>query len=154
MGHHRGLRPGSAQAMSAGTGIRHSEFNGSGSDLVHFLQIWILPDRAGRTPGYQEAAFPDAALRNRLGLIASRDGAEGSVVLHQDVAVRVARLDPGASVRHAFAPGRHGYVQVAKGAITLNGHPLAAGDGAALTGEPDAVVSATAASEVLLFDLA
>jgi redox-sensitive bicupin YhaK (pirin superfamily) len=154
MGHRQGLRPGSSQAMSAGTGVRHSEFNGSDSELVHFLQIWILPDRAGRKPGYQEAAFPDTALRNRLGLIAGRDGAEGSVVLHQDVEVRVARLDPGASVRHAFAPGRHGYVQVAKGAVTLNGHPLAAGDGAALSGEAEAMLVAAEASEVLLFDLA
>jgi hypothetical protein len=154
MGHQQGLRPGSAQAMSAGTGVRHSEFNRSSREQVHLLQIWLLPDREGHTPRYQEAAFADADLRNRLGLIASRDGAGGSVLLHQDVEVRVARLDPGASVRHGFQADRHGYVQVARGSVTLNGRTLQAGDGAALSGEPEAVLAAPEASEVLLFDLA
>jgi redox-sensitive bicupin YhaK (pirin superfamily) len=148
------LRPGEAQAMSAGTGIRHSEFNGSDTEPVHFLQIWLLPEAEGLTPGYQQVAFEDASLRNRLGLIASKDGSQGSVVLHQDAQVYVARLDAGSSVRHRFAEGRHGYVQVAKGALALNGHPLKAGDGAQLSSEPEALLTATESSEAILFDLA
>jgi len=154
MGHRMTLRPGSAQAMSAGTGIRHSEFNGSGTEPVHFLQIWLLPGTSGLPPRYQEVAFPDPELRGRLRLIASQDGAEGSVVIHQDVRIHVARLAAGESVGHAFAEGRHGYVQVAKGALELNGTAMQAGDGAALSAEPKATLVASAASEVLLFDLA
>jgi redox-sensitive bicupin YhaK (pirin superfamily) len=154
MGHRRSLQPGSAQAMSAGTGITHSEFNGSSTERVHLLQIWILPDTPGLTPRYQEAAFPGTELANRLRLIASRDGAEGSVRLHQDVKVLVARLDPGIPVQYAFAPGRFGYVQIAKGALHLNDQPMAAGDGAALTEEPAITFTASSPSEVLLFDLA
>ena len=148
------LRPGQAQAMSAGTGIRHSEFNGSATEPVHFLQIWILPEAAGGPARYQQADFDDARLRNRLGLVASRDGAEGSVVLHQDVTIQVARLDAGCSVSHAFLEGRHGYVQVAKGAVSLNGQDLAAGDGARLSFEAEATLTAKEPSEVLVFDLA
>ena len=154
MGHRLTLRPGSAQAMSAGTGIRHSEFNGSSTQVVPLLQIWLLPGVPGLPPRYQETAFPDPELQNRLRLIASPDGAEGSVVIHQDARIHVARLEPGKAVGHAFAPGRHGYVQVAKGALALNGTAMKAGDGAALSGEPEATLVASAASEVLLFDLA
>jgi quercetin 2,3-dioxygenase len=153
-GHSSALMPGSAQAMSAGTGIRHSEFNGSATEVVHFLQIWLIPGTPGLAPGYQEATFPDPELRNRLRLIASQDGADGSVVIHQDVRILVARLEPGKSVRHAFAPGRHGYVQVAKGALVLNGQAMKAGDGAALSEEAAAALEASVASEVILFDLA
>lgn len=154
MGNRFTLRPGSAQAMSAGTGIRHSEFNGSATEVVHFLQIWLLPGTPGLAPRYQEAAFPDPELRNRLRLIASQDGADGSVVIHQDVRVLAARLDPGKGVRHAFASGRHGYVQVARGALVLNGQAMKAGDGAALSEEAAATLEASVASEVILFDLA
>jgi redox-sensitive bicupin YhaK (pirin superfamily) len=153
MGHRSTLRPGQAQAMSAGTGIRHSEFNGSTTEAVHLLQIWLLPGTPDLAPGYQEAAFPDLELHNRLRLIASQDGADGSVVLHQDVRVYVARLEAGASVRHPFAQGRHGYVQLAKGALELNGRAMRPGDGAALSEEAAAVFTASAASEVILFDL-
>jgi quercetin 2,3-dioxygenase len=153
-GHRSTLKPGSAQAMSAGTGIRHSEFNGSATEVVHFLQIWLLPGTPGLAPGYQEAAFPDPELRNRLRLVAGPDGADGSVVIHQDVRILVARLDPGKSVRHPFAPGRHGYIQVARGAMVLNGQALKAGDGAALSEEAAATLEASVASEVILFDLA
>jgi len=153
-GHQSALKPGSAQAMSAGTGIRHSEFNGSATEVVHFLQIWLLPGTPGLAPRYQEAAFPDPELRNRLRLIASQDGADGSVVIHQDVRVLAARLDPGKGVRHAFASGRHGYVQVARGALVLNGQAMKAGDGAALSEEAAATLEASVASEVILFDLA
>jgi redox-sensitive bicupin YhaK (pirin superfamily) len=154
MGHRQTLKPGSAQAMSAGTGIRHSEFNGSATTEVHLLQIWILPGTPGLTPRYQEAAFPDPELRNRLRLIASGDGAEGSVVLHQDVRVYVARLDPGTTVEQGFGPGRHGYVQVARGALALNGTSMKAGDGAELSQESMATLVPSAPSEVLVFDLA
>jgi len=154
MGHQRGLLPGNAQIMSAGTGITHSEFNGSATEPVHLLQIWILPDTPGLQPRYQEAAFTDPDLRNQLRLIASPDGAGGSVLIHQDVTGGVARLDPGSTVEHGFAKGRSGYIQVARGALELNGRPMAAGDGAALTGEAGAGLTATAASEVLVFDLA
>jgi len=154
MGNRFTLRPGSAQAMSAGTGVRHSEFNGSSTEVVHLLQIWLLPGIPALPPRYQEVAFPDAELGNRLRLIASQDGAEGSVVIHQDVRIYVARLEPGKAVGHAFAEGRHGYIQVARGAIGLNGNAMKAGDGAALSAVPEATLVATTASEVLLFDLA
>ena len=154
MGHRSALKPGSAQAMSAGTGITHSEFNGSATDLLHLLQIWILPGTPNLTPRYQELAFPDPELRNRLRLIASPDQAEGSVLIQQDVRIHVARLDAGKTVQHTFRPGRHGYLQVARGALELNGRAMAAGDGAALTQEAAATLTATAAAEVLLFDLA
>lgn len=153
-GHQSTLKPGSAQAMSAGTGIRHSEFNGSTTEVVHFLQIWLLPGTPGLAPGYQEGSFPDPELHNRLRLIASQDGADGSVIIHQDVRVLVARLEPGKSVRHTFASGRHGYVQVAKGALVLNGQAMKAGDGAGLSEEAAAILEASVASEVILFDLA
>jgi hypothetical protein len=154
MGHRSSLRPGSAQAMSAGTGIRHSEFNGSATEAVHLLQIWLLPGTPGLPPRYQETAFPDPELRNRLRLIASPDGAEGSVVIHQDVKVLVGRLERGKSVDYAFGETRHGYIQLAKGAVELNGAAMKAGDGAALSREPKASLSASIDSEVLLFDLA
>lgn len=147
------IRPGEAQAMSAGTGIRHSEFNGSDTERVHFLQIWVLPDRKDLPPTYQQVAFEDGALRNRLGLVASRDGREGSVHLSQDVSVHVARLDAGAAVSHAFAPGRGGWLQVAKGAVRAGGLDLKAGDGLAVEGEASLEVRAVEGSEILLFDL-
>ncbi|MBK8725275.1 MAG: pirin family protein [Holophagaceae bacterium] len=147
------IRPGEAQAMSAGTGIQHSEFNASAEEPVHFLQIWVVPDAKGLAPRYQQLAFEDAALRNRLGLIASRDGREGSVRLSQDVAVEVARLDPGATVRHAFEPGRGGWLHVAKGTVQTGGLELKQGDGLVLEDEAALEVTALASSEILLFDL-
>jgi len=147
------IRPGEAQAMSAGTGIQHSEFNASATEPVHFLQIWVTPDRKGLTPRYQQQAFEDGALRNKLGLIASRDGRANSVQLSQDVSVEVARLDAGASVTHAFAPGHGGWLQVARGSVKANGAALHAGDGLALEDEAALEVTALEAGEVLLFDL-
>ncbi len=154
LGTHGVIRPGEAQIMSAGTGIRHSEFNASEAEPVHFLQIWILPGQAGLAPRYDQVAFPDAELRNRLRLIASPDGSEGSVKVFQDVRVSVARLDPGREAPAALAPGRAGYLQVASGAVTLGGQTLRAGDGARLEGESSILLAAVAPSEVLLFDLA
>lgn len=145
------IRPGEAQRMSAGTGIRHSEFNPSKNEIVHLLQIWILPNRQGVTPSYEQTRFDDAALAERLCLIASPDGREGSVTIHQDARVYAARLN-GAEVTHALAPKRRAWVQVARGEVTLNGQRLAAGDGAAVENETMLRLAGQGV-EFLLFDL-
>jgi hypothetical protein len=148
------IRPGDVQRMSAGTGIQHSEFNASRDALVHFLQIWILPDTVGLVPSYEQRHFPEEEGRNRLRLVASRDAREGSVALHQDVSLYLGRLDAGAELRHALAPGRHAWLQVARGSLRLGDATLRAGDGAALSGEPALELGADSAAEVLVFDLA
>ncbi len=145
------IRPGDAQRMSAGTGIRHSEFNPSKDEPVHLLQIWLLPAKQGIAPGYEQTRFDDAALTNRLCLIASPDGREGSVTIHQDARVFAARLD-GTEVAHALAPKRRAWVQVARGEVALNGQQLAAGDGAAVENETALQLTGRGA-ELLLFDL-
>ena len=154
LGTHGIIRPGEAQVMSAGTGIRHSEFNASEAEPVHFLQIWILPASPGRAPRYDQVAFPETELRNRLRLIASPDGAEGAVKLFQDAKVFAARLDVGAEVQAGVPAGRAGYLQVARGAVTLDGLALNAGDGARIEGEPALAVAAASPAEILWFDLA
>jgi hypothetical protein len=146
------IRPGEVQRMSAGSGIQHSEFNASREELVHFLQIWILPDTVDLVPSYEQKHFGES--RNRLQLVGSNDGREGSVAIHQDVSLYVGRLDRGARLKHELAPGRHAWLQVARGALRLGETPLRAGDGAALTGEPALEIGADAPSEVLVFDLA
>ena len=148
------LAPGDAQWMSAGRGITHSEFNASATDLVHFLQIWILPERQGLAPAYAQRRFPDGERRNRLRLIASRDGAEGSLQWHQDARLYATLLDDGAAVALALAPGRGAWVQVASGSVDLNGTRLGAGDGAAVEGQAALGIKALEAAEVLVFDLA
>lgn len=150
------LRPGEVQRMSAGTGVRHSEFNGSGDEPVHFLQIWLLPDRAGHAPSYEQKPFPDAGKRGRLLLIASPDGADGSLGIHADARVHATVLAEGERVRHALAPDRHAWVQVARGEVIVNGEALRAGDGAAVSGEPEVVLAGRGPqlAEALLFDLA
>ena len=148
------IRPGEAQVMSAGTGIRHSEFNASDQEPVHFLQIWLLPERVGLAPRYEQVAFPEADFQNQLRLIASPDGAEGSVKVFQDVRVRVARLEAGHRVEAQLSPTRFGFLQVARGQILLNGQTLQSGDSARIEGESLLILSADTASEVLLFDLA
>jgi redox-sensitive bicupin YhaK (pirin superfamily) len=153
MGNGSVIRPGDVQRMSAGTGVTHSEFNHSKSELVHFLQIWILPERGGARPSYEEKHFDDADKRGRLKLVASRDGRDGSVVIHQDVALYAAVLGSGERVEHALA-GRRAWVQVTRGSVDVNGEPLTAGDGAAITGEPKIAIRGTADTEVLLFDMA
>jgi redox-sensitive bicupin YhaK (pirin superfamily) len=148
------LRPGEVQRMSAGTGVTHSEFNGSKVRPVHFLQVWILPDRPGHPPSYEQKAIPEAARRGRLALVASPDGAEGSTTLHQDARVFATLLDGDERLRLALAPGRGGWVQVARGRVAVNGHVLAAGDGAALRDE--AAIELTGRgepAEALVFDL-
>lgn len=145
------IRPGDAQRMSAGTGIRHSEFNPSKTGPVHLLQIWLLPDKQGVTPSYEQTRFDDATLANRLCLIASPDGREGSVTIHQNARVYAARLN-GAEVVHALAPKRRAWVQVARGDVMLNGQRLIAGDGAAVENEAALQLTGQGA-EFLLFDL-
>jgi redox-sensitive bicupin YhaK (pirin superfamily) len=153
LGTHGVIRPGEAQVMSAGTGIRHSEFNASTTEPVHFLQIWMLPERQGLAPRYDQVAFPEASLRNRLCLIASRDGLEGSVQIFQDLKVYATRLDADRHVEARFQPGRAGFLQVTAGMVTLNGTPMNAGDGARIEGEPSITVVAGSQSEILFFDL-
>lgn len=150
------IQPGDAQRMTAGTGIQHSEFNSSTTDDVHFLQIWILPERSGLEPGYEQRAFPISEDAGGLALLASRDGRDGSITVHQDVSVWAGRLPAGGGARHAILPGRHAWLQVARGAVTVNGGAaeLAVGDGLAASDEPQLAITATADSEVLLFDLA
>jgi redox-sensitive bicupin YhaK (pirin superfamily) len=148
------IRPGDVQVMSAGTGIRHSEFNPSNTEPVHFLQIWIVPDRKGIEPRYEQKSFRDAEKRGRLRLVGSAEGNDGSVVIHQDVRLFAGRLDVGDQVTHALAARRKGWLQVVRGAVNMNGHDLNAGDGVAIDGEPSLNVSAkTEGSEILVFDL-
>lgn len=148
------IRPGDLQRMSAGTGVRHSEFNASDREIVHFLQIWIVPERRGIAPGYEQKHFADDERRDRLRLVASREGVHGSVRVHQDVALYLAKLSNGATVRHDLAPGRHAWVHVATGGASLNGEDLSEGDGAALTGERSVELVGSGDAEVLVFDLA
>jgi redox-sensitive bicupin YhaK (pirin superfamily) len=147
------IRPGEVQRMSAGTGVTHSEFNSSQMELVHFLQIWILPERTGLPPSYEQRAFPIAEKQGKLRLVASRDGREGSVTIHQAVDLYASLLTPGEAVTHPLTPGHHAWIQVARGSIILNDNALSAGDGAAVSGETRLAVTATDQAEVLLFDL-
>jgi quercetin 2,3-dioxygenase len=149
------LRHGEVQRMSAGTGVTHSETNGSEQEPVHFLQIWILPDHAGHEPAYGQQAIPLDELRGTLRLIASPDGDAGSLTIHQDARVFATILRGGEAVRHPLAPGRHAWVQVARGAATVNGTAVKAGDGLALSKEREvAIAGAAGEAELLLFDLA
>jgi redox-sensitive bicupin YhaK (pirin superfamily) len=148
------IRPGDVQRMSAGTGIRHSEFNHSKQSPVHFLQIWLLPERAGITPGYEQKTFDAADKRGKLRLVASPDGRDGSVTVHQDAQLYASLLDRGDRVTHALRPARRAWVQVARGEVEVNGETLSAGDGAAISDEREVSITARAAnSEILLFDL-
>ncbi len=149
------IKPGDGQRMTAGTGIRHSEFNASQTDPVHLLQIWILPDRRGHQPGYEQKAFPKEQKLGKLRLIASPDGAEGSVSIHQDARLFVSLLDNGQTVAHQLASGRYAWLQVARGTVELNGKRLEQGDGAAVEQEQKlSITGKQDGSEILLFDLA
>jgi quercetin 2,3-dioxygenase len=147
------IRPGDVQRMSAGTGVRHSEFNASDTDPVHFLQIWIEPARAGIAPGYEQKAFAEADKRGQLRLVASPDGADGSLTIHQDARLYATILAPGVTVTHPLARGRHAWVQVTHGTLTVNGEPLAQGDGAAISAEASLSLTGETDAEALLFDL-
>jgi hypothetical protein len=148
------ITPGEVQRMSAGTGITHSEFNHSQDERVHLLQIWILPERQGLKPGYEQKAFTEDERRGTLCLVASGDGSQGSVTVHQDMRLYASLLDAGTTVEHALAPGRHAWVQVARGAVALDDQPLVAGDGAAVSGATSIRLTGRSAAEVLVFDLA
>lgn len=148
------IRPGELQRMSAGTGIAHSEFNHSKTEPVHLLQIWIRPEKKGLAPGYEQRAFSREAMRGKLLRIAGPAKRGDVITVHQDVNLYAALLEPDETVRHGLAPGRHAWVQVARGAVTVNGTPLAAGDAAALSDESRVELAASAPSELLLFDLA
>jgi len=139
---------------SAGTGVRHSEANPSKTEPVHLLQIWIEPARVGLEPGYEQKAFGEEDKRGRLRLVASPDGAEGSVTIHQDTRVYATLLDAGQRAVHRLAPGRQAWVHVARGSLTLDGERLAAGDGAAVSGESSVTLVGEQSAEALLFDLA
>jgi redox-sensitive bicupin YhaK (pirin superfamily) len=147
------IRPGDVQRMSAGTGVAHSEFNASTTDPVHFLQIWLLPERPGIPPSYEQKSFPEGERRGRLRLVASRDGREGSLTLHQDASVYSGLLDAGERSSLGLARGRQAWVQVARGEVQLNGQRLTAGDGAAVSAEPELTLQGVKQGEVLVFDL-
>jgi redox-sensitive bicupin YhaK (pirin superfamily) len=147
------IRPGEVQRMSAGRGVRHSESNHSESETVHLLQIWIMPDEQGIEPSYEQKNYTDEEKRGQLRLIASRDGRDGSVRIHQDASIYAALLEPGQEVKHTLSPQRHAWVQVARGAVTLNGQPLEQSDGAAVSDESSLTIAGREASEILLFDL-
>jgi redox-sensitive bicupin YhaK (pirin superfamily) len=140
--------------MTAGSGIRHSEFNPSPTDAAHLLQIWIQPEKAGLQPSYEQKSFPEDEKRGKLRVIASRDATDGSVKINQDAKLYVSLLKPGEEVSHEFGYGRHGWLQVARGTVGLNGKKLAQGDGAAISDEKELSIKGTENAEVLLFDLA
>jgi redox-sensitive bicupin YhaK (pirin superfamily) len=154
MGNGSVIRPGELQRMSAGTGVRHSERNPSGRNPLHFLQIWILPERDGLPPEYEQTAFPEEERRGRLREIASPDGRAGSLTIHQDVRLYVAEWADGEKIVHELAPGRYGWVQVTRGSATVNGTSLEAGDGAAISAESRLELVGSSGAQVLLFDLA
>jgi redox-sensitive bicupin YhaK (pirin superfamily) len=154
MGNSSVIRAGDVQRMSAGEGVTHSEYNSSRSDTVHLLQIWILTERNGIRPEYEQKKFPENDRLNRLRLIASRDGREGSVTIYQDVALHDAALESGKGLLYKVPPGRHAWIQVTGGGITINGEPLSAGDGAAVSAESPLRISAFEKTSFLLFDLA
>ncbi len=148
------IRPGEVQRMSAGTGIRHSEFNHSKSDKVHFLQIWVLPEAEGLEPSYEQKDFPASEKQGKLRLVGSRDGREGSVTIHQDVDLYASLLNNGDTVTFTPRPDRKVWVQVVQGNLDLNGTELRQGDGAGATDGTSLTIRAGDDSEVLLFDLA
>lgn len=151
MGSGATIRPGELQHMSAGTGVMHSEFNPSNKEDAHLLQIWILPERKGLKPEYEQLAFPDKDLRGQFHFVA---GPNGPITIHQDANLYIARLNKNDEAGRELAKGRHAWLQVGSGSITVNGTPLKQGDGAAISGEHEVRVSAREPSEVLLFDLA
>jgi redox-sensitive bicupin YhaK (pirin superfamily) len=153
MGNGSVIRPGDVQRMSAGTGVRHSEYNHAAHDTTHFLQIWIMPDRTGIEPGYEEKRFDSTDKRGRLRLVASSDGAEGSVLVHQDMRLYAGLFDGDESATLVLQPGRRAYVHVARGRIIANGQPLEAGDAARLESVDALALTQGEGAEVLVFDL-
>ncbi len=154
MGNVKGIPPGDVQRMSAGTGVMHSEFNHAPSQVTHFLQIWIEPNVRGIAPSYEQKSFDTADKRGRLRLVASPDGAEGSVTIHADARVYAGLFTGAETARLATAPGRKVYVHLVRGELTVNGTPLRAGDAAKLEGEAAVELASGRDAEVLVFDLA
>lgn len=154
MGNGSVLRAGQLQRMTAGTGVRHSEFNPSPEEWVHLYQIWLLPERHGLKPSYEELSVGEEEKRGRFRLVASPNGADGSMTIHQDARLYLASLGPGQTIEHAIGHGRAAWLQVLRGRVSSFGNDLAAGDGIAITDESKVAVQAATPSEVLLFDLA
>jgi len=154
MGNGSVIRPGDVQRMTAGTGVSHSEANPSAENSVHLLQIWIMPQERGLTPGYEQKFFSDELKQGSLCLIASADGRDGSVMVNQDVSVYGAVVDNGQAVNHQLAPNRHAWIQVARGGVVVNGENLDQGDGSAISGESKLTVTGQNRAEILLFDMA
>jgi redox-sensitive bicupin YhaK (pirin superfamily) len=154
MGNGSVIRPGDVQRMTAGTGVRHSEQNASEREQVHLLQIWILPHTVGLEPGYEQKAFSEDERRGRLKLIASDDGSDGSVVVHQDVKLFASIIPAGEQVEHTMDQQRYAWIQVARGAVSVNGEKADQGDGVMVAGESNLQIKAEENAEVLLFDLA
>jgi redox-sensitive bicupin YhaK (pirin superfamily) len=148
------ISPGDVQRMSAGTGVTHSEFNASPDQTVHFLQIWILPDSRGYPPSYEQKHFTEAARQGQLRLVASKDGREGSLTIHQDASLYASLLAPGERVAHTLPQGRHAWLHVARGKVEVNGQELGAGDAAAFEQGGEISIAGREPSEILLFDLA
>jgi redox-sensitive bicupin YhaK (pirin superfamily) len=153
MGNGSVIRPGDVQRMTAGTGVRHSEQNASNDESVHLLQIWILPNQQDLPPGYEQKAFTTDERRGKFRLIASQNGREGSVMIHQDANLFAAVMDKGTKLEHPFSETRYGWLQVARGVLDLNGERIEQGDGVVVVGESALSLDARDASEVLLFDL-
>lgn len=153
LGNSTRIRPGEVQRMSAGTGVRHSELNARSDRATHFFQIWIMPDRPGHEPGYGQKSFEEALAEKSLVLTVSRDGREGSIAIHQDADLYVARPKPNVPVHFEPKPGRHVWIQVVRGDVRVNDEALLAGDGLAASGESRLVIESSAESEILLFDL-
>ncbi len=153
MGNGSVIVPGDVQRMTAGTGVTHSEFNGSKTEPVHFLQIWVIPEARGIAPSYEQKRFPREEMTGALRLIADRSGTDNAVTVHQDIAVYAAELSEDEQVSHLFAKGRRGWLHVARGIVRLNGDELREGDGAAIADEREIVLDTGHRGEVLLFDL-
>jgi len=153
MGNGEVLRPSEFQRMTAGTGITHSEFNPSAEEPVHLYQIWLLPDRKGHTPSYEQKSFEKSGREGRWQVVASPDGREGSLSIHQDATIQLADLRAGKELEYSFAGGRSGWLQVLRGKATLDGNALTAGDGVAISDEAGMALSTEAGAEVMLFDL-
>jgi len=153
MGNGSAIRPGDVQRMSAGTGVTHSEFNHSPEEWVHLLQIWILPKKTGQTPSYEQKNFPPESMQDRWRLVASPDGRDGSVTVHQDVDLWAARLSQGTELQMKLKSGRHAWLQVARGAVQSQDEKLSQGDGVAISDEKELSVRGLEDAEVLLFDL-
>jgi redox-sensitive bicupin YhaK (pirin superfamily) len=148
------IKPGDVQRMSAGSGVQHSEHNASKTDTVHFLQIWLMPDKNGIKPGYEQKLFPDEDKRGKLRLVAAPDARDGALTIHTDALVYAGLFDKGESAELALSKGRHAWVHVARGEVKVNGNLVKDGDGVALSDEAKVAIEGVAGGEVLVFDLA